>query len=107
MGLISNFWMSEIHLEVSAAIFESAAGLVELGIAVWILRTLKQIHEHPTSHEEDKKELLEAVFAVIAASLIIVPLEALTNLGVSAHIDGFIPYGDSNDVVIAIGPKPK
>lgn len=33
-------------------------------------------------------------------------VETLTNLGVFAHLYGFLSYGNSNDVVIAIGHKP-
>jgi hypothetical protein len=74
MWLLSYFWDSEIHLEALGAGFESVAAFLELFIALWIFKTLKQLQNHPTEEEEHTKEWLEAFFTLIAAALVIVPI---------------------------------
>jgi len=74
MSLLSYFWDSEIHLEALGGGFESMAALIEFLLALWLLRTLKQLNEHPTEEDEHRKEWLEAFCTLIAAGLVLVPV---------------------------------
>src|SRR5580692_6020638 len=72
MWLLSYFWDSEVHLEIFSLCFETLAAIIEVSIALWLVKTLLAIGAHPTEEEEQLKEKLEAAATLIAALFVFV-----------------------------------